>query len=84
MLMGLIVAYIGFPAYTTPYNNPNQFVDQGYNNINFPASSNQPWGNAQQNSGQRIIPINVEGQTPPENSFNVRGPVSQQPAVIRR
>lgn len=58
--------------------NANQFVNQGYNNIDFSPSPNQaprsygqpqfqqPAGQQpQQQAGVRIIPIKVEGATTP-------------------
>lgn len=56
--------------------NPNQFVDQGYNN----------YPNSQGNSNQaRVIPIAMEnshGDGPFNNT--ARGPVSPAPIVIQK
>ncbi|XP_055381920.1 uncharacterized protein LOC129612385 [Condylostylus longicornis] len=73
----------GSPGYIV--RNPNQFVDQGYQN--YPGQ--QPVQQNQQAPGTRIIPISIEGQQNnngsgnPFNSNSVRGPVSQQPMVIQ-
>lgn len=70
--------------------NANQFVDQGYNNIDFPSTAQPPRNYAQnqklqqqpqqqqqfqQSAGVRIIPIQVEG---------ARSPQTEQTVVMQR
>lgn len=68
-----------FPIFPDP--NANQFVNQGYNNIEFPQAPQQasrpyvqtqlPQQQAQQSAGTRIIPIQVEGSRSPPNDQTV-------------
>lgn len=61
--------------------NPNQFVDQGYNNfMNSPMSPQN--GNQTQS---RIIPIAIDNNQG-DGTFNnsVRGPVSSGPVIIQK
>ncbi|XP_037912702.1 uncharacterized protein LOC119652564 isoform X3 [Hermetia illucens] len=72
--------------------NPNQFVDQGYNN--FPNQWNnqtQQQGTQQrvmsppaQQGGGRVIPISIERDDGPFNPNVVRGPISPAPIVIQK
>lgn len=81
------------PNYASPYNEPNKFVDQGYNNVGtFDINQQQmqpnrvmspnSYGNNQGNrgnDGSRVIPIQLEDGHPYLN-----GPISQTPHVIQR
>lgn len=59
--------------------NVNQFVNQGYNNINYPQNAQSPRVFSppiQQSGSARIIPIQVEG---------ARSPIyNDQPFVMQR
>lgn len=65
--------------YSPQYNNPNQYVNQGYQNVDF---------NRQQAfspTPTRIIPIRVEGgAASPMMSPNYRGPTVQSPVIVQR
>lgn len=56
--------------------NANKFVNQGYNNIEFPQTPQQPMRpyvqaqKQQQPAGTRIIPIQVEGARAPQQNEN--------------
>lgn len=75
-----------------PYKNPNKFVDQGYNEINY-ASPTSPQSDIYTrqrsqptppiNGGARIVPIQLDGQTSP---FNVKlsDPISQSPTILQK
>lgn len=71
--------------------NPNQFVDQGYNNFpNQWSNQTQQQGTQQrvmsppaQQGGGRVIPISIERDDGPFNPNVVRGPISPAPIVIQ-
>lgn len=64
--------------FTQPIDpNANKFVNQGYNNIDYPQTQQQtarPFvQRPQQPAGTRIIPIQVEGATQPnENTIVIQ------------
>lgn len=75
-------------GYTSPTNNPNKFVDQGYDdfttvsNPTSPATNNSRWSTQQStvsttqnnySSSERVIPIQIE----------TRGPTSNSPVVLQ-
>lgn len=72
--------------------NPNQFVDQGYNNFpNQWSNQTQQQGTQQQvmsppaqQGGGRVIPISIERDDGPFNPNVVRGPISPAPIVIQK
>lgn len=62
--------------YATTYNEPNKFVDQGYNNTrNWEMNQH----NEQHHQQSRVVPIQLEAGHPYLN-----GPTSQTPHVIQR
>jgi hypothetical protein len=58
--------------------NANQFVNQGYNNINYPPSPRVVQQQPPQQSGTRIIPIQIEGA----NNYQTRSPQSGDQTVV--
>lgn len=66
--------------YATTYNDPNKFVDQGYNNVrNWDINQQQQANRVMSPDGSRVIPIQLEDGHPYLN-----GPISQTPHVIQR
>lgn len=57
--------------------NPNQFVNQGYQNMEYQRPTQQ------QVNATRIIPIKLEGNITPTTPA-YRGPTMQSPMVIQR
>lgn len=83
-----LVSYSNFaaPNYAATYNEPNKFVDQGYNNVHHWDVSRQEQlqqqlqqQQQQQQHQSRVIPIQLETGHPYLN-----GPPSQSPHVIQR
>jgi len=67
------------PQYSPQYNHPNQYVHQGYQNLDY-ARPSQPFSPTPQ--GTRVIPIRVEGMASPV-SPGYRGPNNQSPVIIQ-
>lgn len=67
---------------SSPYKNPNKFVDQGYNDINYVSPTNSR-NQSITPTGTRIIPVHIDGQISP---FNVKlsDAISVSPTILQK
>lgn len=75
----VFVVFLEMSQFTPLYNNPNQYVNQGYHNMEF--NRQQPFSPTP--SGAHVIPIRIDGSST-QMTPNNRGPTMQSPVIIQR